>query len=228
MKKFLLAGIVFFLFSQLTEAQTLGGSLMLASPKGEFRENVDRLGYGFQVQGTLWEPSKLRPYTMGLNFGYLIYGENTSRRPLSTTIPDVFVEVSTNNTIANFHLFFQVSPFFGTWRPYAEGLFGGAYISTQTSVESEQKSENVFESTNFDDFAWSYGYGGGLMIRVSKAPLKLSEIYLDLKARYLYGSNAEYLKEGSIQIVNGRANYNVSESKTDLLSFHVGVIAFFN
>ena len=201
---------------------------MLASPQGEFRDNVNRLGYGFQVHGTLWKPNKLRPFTIGLNFGYLIYGEDTDRRPLSTTIPDVSVEVTTNNSIANFHMLFQVSPFFGTWKPYLEGLFGGAYIATNTSVESEKDYEDVFESTNFDDFAWSYGYGGGLMIRVSRAPLKLSEIFLDLKARYLYGSEAEYLKEGSITVQNGRAVYDVSRSKTDLLSFHIGVIAYFN
>lgn len=228
-KSLLTAAFIFLVFSITTKSQTLGGSLMLGSPQKEFGEYVDRLGYGLQVHGTLWTPDKFRPFTVGLNLAYLVYGEESERRPFSHTIPDVFVDVNRTNSLVNFHLLFQVAPFTGTVRPYIEGLFGGAYLFTQTDIESEWNNAEVARTTNFDDYTWSYGGGGGLLIQVGSGLGDVSRLFLDLKARYLLGSEAEYLTEGSIDInpSDGSITYHVSESKTDLLSFHIGVVAYF-
>ena len=56
----------------------------------------------------------------------------------------------------------------------------------------------------------------------------MNAVFIDLKARYLYGSEAEYLKEGSVLIDNGKVIYNTSKSKTDLLTAHIGAIVYFN
>ena len=48
MKK-LLTVIMIFFFASLTMAQTLGGSFMLGYPQGDFRKNVDQMGFGFQM-----------------------------------------------------------------------------------------------------------------------------------------------------------------------------------
>ncbi len=217
----LLAGLV------TLKAQTVGGSFVIGLPQGEFKQKVDNIGFGLQVHGTLFTPSVRSPFTVGLNLGYMVYGNESSTRPLSEYIPDVFVDVNRTNNIANFHLLFQVSPFFGDVRPYAEGLFGGAYLFTTTKVESRNSNQNVFESTNFDSYAWSYGFGGGLLIKLMGPSGSMSNLFLDLKARYMYGTETEYLKEGSVTIVNGRAYYDVQKSKTDLLTLHVGVVAYF-
>ena len=220
----LLAGI----FS-LTQAQSGGVSLMLGVPQGEFKENVDRLGYGVQVHGTLWAPSKERPFTIGLNLAYLVYGHESEKRRFSNPIPDVFVDVDRTNSLANFHLLFQVAPFTGTVRPYIEGLIGGAYIFTSTSIKSQWNDEEIASSTNFDDFTWSYGGSAGLLFKLMGESGNMSALYLDLKARYLLGTEAEYLAEGSITIDqrNGDVFYDVLKSKTDLITFHVGVTAYF-
>ena len=222
--------IILFLFSAgviSLQAQSAGGSFMLGFPQGDFKDNVDRAGYGFQVQGTLWEPNSHQPFALGLNLGFLIYGEESETRPLSTTIPDVFVDVNRTNSLVNFHLLFQLSPFEGGVRPYAEGLFGGAYIFTTTDVESQNSGDNVFETNNFDDFTWSYGAGGGLLIKLLESEEDFSNLFLDIKARYLFGTKAEYLKEGSVTIEDGEVFYDVVESETDLLMFHLGVVFYF-
>lgn len=224
--------LIILLFSTVQiKSQTAGGSIMLGLPQGEFKEKVDRLGYGIQLHGTLWSPGKLRPVTIGMNIGYLIYGEERERRRFSLTIPDVTVDVSRTNSIFNFHLLVQISPFSGTWRPYLEVLGGGAYISTSTSIESEWDFANdIATSTNFDDFTWSYGSGAGLLIKIGEALGDISSLYLDLKGRYLFGTKAEYLAEGSITIDerNGNVYYDVLKSTTDLVTIHLGVVAFFN
>lgn len=227
MKKLLLSSIILFLLTVLIHAQTAGLSFMIGSPQGQFRDNVDRLGYGLQLQGTIWSPGKARPFTVGLNLSYMVYGEVTERRPWSITIPDVTVEVSRMNSLANFHLLLQVSPFTGTVRPYLDGLIGGAYIFTTTDVKSENSDESIAQSTNYDDFNWSYGWGGGLLIQVAKDLGDVKNLYLDLKARYLYGTEAEYLTENDVVIAGGRVYYYPRKSKTDLLTFHIGVIAYF-
>jgi len=213
--------------SMMINAQSIGGSLMLGIPKGEFKEKVDRLGYGFQVQGTLWSPGITAPFTIGANMGYMIYGEETRNTRLSPDIPDIGVEVNRSNSIVNFNLLFQVCPFAGPVKPYIEGLFGGAYIFTKTSVESEWSDEPVFESTNFDDWTWNYGAGAGMLIKLTEGVGDFGVLYLDLKARYLFGTEAEYLREGDVIInqSNGSITYNVSKSKTDLLKIYIGIVA---
>jgi hypothetical protein len=122
---------------------------------------------------------------------------------------------------------FRVAPYAGKLRPYIEGFFGGAYIFTETTIKS-QGEEEVASSTNFDDVAWNYGGGGGLMYEVHRNAGDGSALFIDLKARYLLGTEAEYLKEGSVIIENGQVTYEVSRSKTDLLTIQLGVIYFFS
>lgn len=57
---------------------------------------------------------------------------------------------------------------------------------------------------------------------------KVSSIWIDLKARYMLGSEAEYLKEGSMRIENGKVLFTPSKSKTDLITAHLGVLILFN
>lgn len=234
MKKFylflLLSFFTLFLFNETSRAQgfDLGLNLGLASPQGEFREKVDRLGFSFSGFAALF-PAPNSPFSVGLNLGYVIYGMERRKEPWSTTIPDAYLTVERTNSIVNFHAMFQVAPFEGRFRPYVEGLFGGAYIFTTTSVKSDNQDKEITSSTNFDDWAWNYGAGGGLQIYLSESgsDQSLSYIYLDLKARYLYGTEAQYLKEGAVKIVNGKVYYYPSKSKTDLLYFSIGVVFAF-
>jgi len=225
MKKKILA--LFLLFSISVSAQTLGGSFVVGVPKGEFKDRVNTIGFGLQVHGTLFTPTDRSPVTVGLNMGFMVYGNESSIRPLSESIPDVLVDVNRTNNLANLHFLLQVSPFMGDVRPYIEGLFGGAYLFTTTKVESSYSGQGVFESTNLDDFTWSYGGGFGMLIKLTNKIGSINNLFLDLKARYIFGTEAQYLKEGSVTIVNGKAYYDVQKSKTDLLTINVGVVAYF-
>ena len=66
------------------------------------------------------------------------------------------------------------------------------------------------------------------MILLSDEIEEINSLFLDLKVRYLFGSEAEYLKEGSVVVDNGNVIYNVSKSKTDLITVNIGVVAYFN
>lgn len=226
------APILFFLLSfhsiNNVSAQSAGLNLSLAFPVNEFKENVDNVGFGLSGEFLFITPQIKSPFGVGVNIGYFIYGMESRREPFSLTIPDVFVNVDRTNNLVNFHLLFQVGFPTGRIRPYVEGLFGGSYLYTETNIKSDNNFNEVASSVNFEDWAWSYGFGGGIGILIAGDPItNIGAIYLDLKGRYLFGSEAEYLKEGSVEIIGSRVTYLVSESKTDIITAHAGIRAYF-
>ncbi len=230
MKQFIGLFVMLILYTVNLPAQSAGGGIMLGFPEGEFKQNVDRPGFGLSGQVLFFNPTEGLPFGFGLDVGYLNYGNESRQEPLSTTIPDVVVDVERSNNLINFHLLFQIAPPAGDVRPYAELLFGGAYLFTETTINS-RGNEEVASNTNFDDFAWNYGFGGGLLIRLYSSEEQNSSfqsLFLDLKVRYLLGTEAEYLKEGSVIIENGNVYYDVSKSKTDLLITQLGVMFYFS
>lgn len=226
MKPYIFSILFFCLTAANLFSQSVGLNFTLAFPMGEFKENVDRVGFGIAGQFLFIIPKPGQPFGIGLNAGFINYGNETRREPFSYTIPDVFVDVERSNNLVNFHLLFQIAPYKGRIRPYLEGLFGGSYLFTETSIKSQDYSE-VASSTNLEDFAWSYGGGAGIMIQITNENEQGTSIFLDIKGRYLMGTEAEYLKEGSIEIIGSQVYYDITRSKTDLLSAHLGVIAFF-
>lgn len=232
MKKLILAVITLLtlLISNNLFAQEAGLNFTLGFPQGEFKNNVKRTGFGVSGHFLLFTPTIQYPLSFGINLGFINYGSESRAEPFSTTIPDVIVNVDRSNNIVNFHFLMQAVLPEGIIRPYAEALFGGSYIFTETSVKS-RGIEEVASSTNFDDFAWNYGAGGGLLFKVysSEEPeSKVSSVFIDLKVQYLFGSEAEYLKEGSVRVSSGRVTYDISKSKTDLLTAHLGAVVYFN
>jgi hypothetical protein len=212
--------------------QAGGLNLLVALPQGEFRENVGRAGFGLSGQFTFFKPAPEAPFTFGINLGYINYGYESRTVPFNQWAGDVPVDVNRMNNLVNFHFLFQVLPFEGSVKPYLDILFGGNYIFTTTEIKSHH--EEIASTTNYDDFGWSYGGGGGFLIKLSdfnsnEEQMSPSTLWLDLKVRYLYGTEAEYLKEGSVDVHNdGTVTYYYSKSKIDLLSIHLGVIVEFN
>lgn len=221
--------IIVSVFAVTVKAQSGGLYFSLAFPMGEFQENVKQTGIGLNGEFFFLTPKPKLPVGLGLNFAYYVYGSESRTEAWSSNIPDVRVDVKRSNNLTNFHLVFLVAPAYGRFRPYAEGLFGGAYLFTESSVNSRYNDEPIAQDVNFDDWAWSYGVGGGLIYLVSGDPhINNDAFFIDFKVRYLLGTEAEYLKKGSISIENGQLVYDVNRSKTDLLSAHLGVRFFFN
>jgi hypothetical protein len=206
-------------------AQTWQGGidLLLGSPQKEFRKNVDRLGVGVTLNAG-YAPEGT-PVMLGLEFGFMNYGSSERREPFSTTIPDVFVRVSTTNNFILGHAILRLQPNAGVFRPYLQGMVGFNYLFTETKIENEHNAgQEVASSTNLSDGAFSYGGGAGLMFMVyHPTDGTVSDVYVDLGARYIFGGEAEYLKEGSVRNLNGRVAYDSYKSDTDLLEFQIGV-----
>ncbi|MCB2202277.1 hypothetical protein KQH51_05340 [bacterium] len=202
------------------------GSISFAGaiPTGDFKDEIEDGGGGICAD-IVWSP-QAQPFGLGVSFEYLIYGDQTRREPLSTTIPDIVVDVTTSNNIVQSHLFFRVGYRHGGFRPYADALVGFKYLYTRTSIDdSDFDYGDEIGSTNLDDWALSYGVRGGAMIRVYDgfARKKNYSVFIDMRAGYLLGGEADYLKEGSIHIDGTDVTYDISRSKTNLVMLHLGV-----
>ena len=220
------------LLPQSLRAQLFQGGInfLVGVPQGAFKDNVNRSGIG--ITGNIGFAPVGYAYMAGLELGFMNYGTERRREPFSTTIPDVTVDVETDNNFALGHLFLRLQPNAGYVRPYLEGSIGGNYLFTKTTIKSQSRpEEEVASSTNLDDFAFSYGGGAGVLVllyhkeeeEVAPGTPDLRELLLDVRCRYVAGSEAEYLKEGSIRRVSGQVVYDVKKSQTNLLTIQVGI-----
>ncbi len=222
--------LLFFAVAMPLRAElTAGAGLSLAWPQGDFSEQVNfawggsgRVGWAFAQE------SAVAPVLFA-DLGYLNYGRERRTEPFSLTIPDVVVDVVTDNYMVLFSPGFSVGVRRGPVRPYGEVFGGLTYIATRTKIENHGFSGNddpIAASTNQSDFTWNFGVGGGLQVPVwkRKEMLKgeLNEALIDIKLGYLFGGNAEYLKKGSIERNLGSVTYDTVESATDMFVVRIG------
>ncbi len=197
-------------------------------PQGEMKDNIDRNAFGLGGQ-FFYSPQK-SPLAIGLDLGWMNYGNESRREPFSTTIPDVTVNVETSNNIVQAFFVLRGQMPEGPIRLYGDALVGFNYLYTETRItDSDFLAEDIASSTNQDDAAFAYGFGGGVMVPVftrkaeagqGKKPL---QVLLDGGVRYVLGGEAEYLKKGSIRREDGAVTFDTIKSKTDMLKLHLGV-----
>ena len=228
----ILSSLFFLLFVQPSHARQWEGAIDLnvGVPQAEFSDQLDRGGVG--VGFTLGYQFEDTPFMLGFDFGFMNFGVDTREEPLSSTIPDLTVRVKNSYNLLNGDIVLRAMTKEAVVRPYLEGLFGFNYFFTQTTISERFGGEDVLSDTNFDDFSMNYGFGGGAMFRVwrnmneNADPLDtnpIQSVYINVSARYLFGSEAEYLQEGSIATDNGSVTYDISRSETDLLYLKLGV-----
>jgi hypothetical protein len=226
--------LILFTFSAHAQFEFNINGLVL-SPQGQFKENVDRMGWGASF-GAAYNFEET-PFSLGLGFGFANYGSESRREIL---IFPVEVEVTTTNDIFFIHLSGKLQQEFGIFIPYAQGYAGFQNFSTSSEIEdlwnSDDEDDHVAGTEHFSDWTYSVGVGGGVMIKLTDfdAPddgeisFQQGTLFLDLKVKYLFGGEAEYLKEGSItQGPNNKPLFDTTRSETDLISYHIGVAFYF-
>ena len=188
-------------------------------PTGDFSKNVTNNGYGMGVQFLVGLGRM--PLLLGGDFAFAVYGSDEHVESISETIPELEVKVRTTNNISMPHLVLRAQPREGKVRPYADALVGFKYLSTDTTILSESTGEELTSSKNLSDLVYSYGFGGGVQVRLASAGN--GDISLDGKVRYLRGGHAEYLKEGSVRRENGAVFFDVLTSRTDVVTVQIGI-----
>src|SRR5215208_45592 len=203
-----------------TPTVIVGGGLNYAQSVGEFADNVKggAGGSGFAVTGL----DRAGIFGLRVDGGFLIYGHERKRVPLSSTIGGrITVDVTTNNNIALLGIGPQITAPRGPIRPYVNGTVGLAYFFTRSSV-SGTNNESPFASTeNYNDPQLALAGGAGVYIPL---PTTRVPVMLDVGARFQGNGRARYLKEGSItDNTDGSISYTPIESQTNFVTYHLGV-----
>lgn len=208
--------------AQAPVIRQLNVNALMGVPQGDFSLHVNDPGYGVNLQFAVG--FRQMPVSVGIDAGILTYGRERRHEPFSLTVPDVEVRVTTSNNIAMVHSFLRLQPLKGRARPYVDGLFGVKHFFTQTSIGGGDE-EAVASTKNYSDTGLSYGFGGGMNVRVYDGMLdeKPGQIYLNLGIRYLFGPEVSYLREGDIDRELGSYSFETTRSRTEMVSPQLGV-----
>ena len=192
-------------------------------PQGELNNHIADPAIGANAIGLI--SFRNYPFSLGLDLALVTYGYESREALLGPEIPEVIVDVETLNNIFLSHAVLRLQPPTGYARPYVDGLVGFKYFFTHTQVDDGHGDEAIASSLLFDDIALSYGMGAGLDIQLYHGSFgeHVGTLLLNLGVRYLFGSPASYLTEGSVERVDEDVLLDVEHSQTDMLFPNLGV-----
>ena len=202
-----------------------GASFVQGFAVGDFSERVNLAAGGlFQLDVGLGDGI----FSVGGEIGYMGYGHANRKVDVSSLIPEIpnaTLSVSTTNYMVPMHPRLRAQRRGGRWRPYADALFGGNLISTDTSIDCSANNDSTCSggnsATNAEDFVLNVGGGGGVMIGFSERPRVPR---LDVSFRYLRGGEATYLTKGAIRRDGSAAIFDLSRSRTDMVVLYIGAV----
>ena len=218
----ILTSLLLLLSAEYLEAQPSASFYFTtAFPVNDYQNYDNEFGYGGNLEFFFISPSKEKPIGMGVSLGYLGQGLYFYEDPCNC---ETYVGNNRANNFINLNMILQVAPTGGTVRPYLETLFGGSYIYSNTEIITlNYNSVNLY----VDDWAWTYGVGGGFKFLLGADDNGGGSMYLDLKGRYLMSSNVYLLDRNSIRYANNRFYYEVSKTQINFVAFQIGVVFYF-
>lgn len=217
-------------------------ALSVIDPKGEFDDNTDT-GFGFL--GTYLHALDAQGIVaLGGTGTFQSYGSSDRRAPISSTIPEIVVDVETDNNTAFLQAALQITAPTGTARPYVIGTAGYGWFFTTTSIEDPFTNLQILTDTNQSDGTWIWGGGGGARFQVWQAgppggdfvqdrlgiqARDPARAWIDVGLRYLKGDEVEYLREGSLVTDEGEIDIDrrLARSGIELVQYQVGVTITF-
>lgn len=198
-----------------------GFSFNYGQPTGEFRNYVNQ---GFGADG-YYRFALDRYGLVSLRVGgqFLIYGNETRRMPLSSTIGNlILVDVETYHGIAGFGGGIELAAPTPAVRPYVFGQLGSSYFFTESSVQGSDDEYEFARTTNYSDWVFSRQIGAGLQVPLGRN--RVTAVHIDVGATYNFHDEARYLREGSIvEVGQGTFVFNPIRSEANLVTWRFGM-----
>ena len=234
--------IIILSFISLSFSQYFGGNIQIggAFPRGELMEQ--EVPNAFALDANL--KYYLNDYAaIGLNFGGSQYGFSRRDIPFNQWTNVGLIE-ETRNNMSYGNLLLKIIPFKGPVKIFGEGLVGIKNLNTTTKLFSQNNNcDNpdtdvdeceIASTTDATDSAFGYGAGGGIEVYLTEFSNEeksdTSILSLIVSAKYLWGGDVQYLKEGGITVTPDpdgidfpTVAYEWNQSKTDVLHFNVGL-----
>ena len=200
-----------------------GGGVEYAQPVGDFRQNVRQgFGGGGHVAFGL-DPDGI--VAIRFDGGFINYGNETHYVPLSSSVRRIIVQEQTSNNIFVASVGPQLTLPLGRVRPYVNGGIGLAYFFTQTSLNADDGSNPIAQTTNYSNNSLAYTGGAGFTVPLSVSGNNV-RMALDAGVRYNSIASARYLTRGDI-MDDPNSQYGIivtpRQSAANFVAYHVGV-----
>jgi hypothetical protein len=208
-------------------------SIVWGFAQGAFGDNLDR-----PIPGILFSfggRTPNLPLVLTTEIGWMNYGfDNYLNVRYNDTAPVSIVNIEMANNILMTHLAARFFPYEGKISPYIDALIGFKYLSSNVFIESDAIVDDnnfitiiddgrILTSSTFSSFTLSYGFGAGVDVVVFEGLKNGGTLSINLGVRYLFGSEADYLSENSIQAGTNSILFEQIESDTDMLIPKLGM-----
>ncbi len=206
---------------------TIDIDIRFAFPTGEFKDFYTRPGMGGFGVDVLRPLGKTNPLDVGVGFGYYFMSRSEETYGYYTPgVGDYDVNSRVSGGMFALHLISRLYPLKSVrspFQPYVEGLAGFRVFSANQRLETYIHATDTYLPVEKDynyNGSWSYGFGGGIKIMMSKSEL----LFLNLKASKIYGTATKNMDPSSVQIFDdGTYAYNEFKSRTDVVRFSLGI-----
>lgn len=194
---------------------------------GEFKQFYPKAGMGGFGIDILHPLGKTNPLDIGAGFGYYFMSKSEETYGYYTPgVGDYDVNSRVSGGMFTFHFITRLYPLKSIKspiQPYIEGLAGFRLFSANQRLETYIHSTDTYLPVEKDynyTGSWSYGFSGGLKIRVGKEEL----LFLNLKASKIYGTATKNMDPSSVELyTDGTYGYSQFKSRTDIVRFSLGL-----
>ena len=194
---------------------------------GEFNEFYKDEGMGGVGLTVLAPISRFNPIDLGVDFGYFyMSGTEATYNYTDVALKEHEITSSVTGSMIPIHAVIRIYPIKNKKfpiQPYVEGVGGVKLFVINHTIETESKRSDLEMVTlNDPEFtsAWSYGYGAGFKMRISKTNL----LYFNTKVDHMFGMETDYINPTSYtQNEEGKYLHQYNSSMTDILQFSVGL-----
>ena len=194
-----------------------------AFPRGDFKDEVDRLGIGGGLSFTVNPFKRDFPVEFGAAFSYFHFG-----RSINTIEPNPGepLEVKTAHSFFLFHGVLRFQPFTHSLvKPYVDVLLGANYFEARTK-ENENVLVTLIDNPDpvvlekFKDSSFSWGASLGLMFVGDET----RSVYFDMTIVLVNGGKMDYIPKRSVEVSNNQLVYGASSTNTDMFLAQVGMV----
>ncbi|CAN5198521.1 hypothetical protein BH23BAC3_BH23BAC3_33960 [soil metagenome] len=211
----------------------LGFNGSVAIPQYQFEDNINSPGGGLNVSALYGFADS--PFGLGLDFSFIHFGTDSPPFASGSTVSESRLRIENEFRINQAMMLATVQQQSGILQAYLEGLAGFNFFFSETTVTDRRllSSDLNTSQISFKNIAFAWGGGAGVMIRLfdtrhpeswKRSRENLGASYINIGFRYLHGSDAEYLRGGTITVDNDEIMINSLRSGTDLLLFQVGFV----